>query len=272
MNTITRSVRMTLPSPRSSRGGRRITVGAAALLASVAIHVFLIQVVIWSSGGSINSPRIREGLGANPVGVADEAITTAFFVEDSSATPTSDDDALLDLASAGRVLQSLGVTILSPDPSIDSALKDGDTEDQTLATDEQSAGERQARAALFGRYVGQIQARVERAWIRPRAPIGADSFDCRVQVLQNLRGEVQEVTLQRCNGSAQWQQSLVRAIERASPLPAPPDAAVFSNSLLMSFAALAYGPGSEPELYEPEMPSAAATVGLSRTTYLSEGH
>lgn len=238
------------------------------LLTSVVIHVVLIQAIVMG-GGAVSSPRVREGLGANSYGSPDEATTTLYFVEDSSVTDVPD-PSLSQLASAGKVLQSLGVTIISVDPSIDAALKDSNLEQPTLSMDEQSAGEREARAALFGRYVSQIQARIERAWVRPRAPIGDESFDCQVQVVQGKRGEVQEVALQRCNGSAPWQLSLVRAIERASPLPAPPDDAVFSPSILMSFRAYPYAPGSEQELYEPSPPSSDA-VALSRTTYLSEG-
>jgi len=52
-----------------------------------------------------------------------------------------------------------------------------------------------------------------------------------------LRGEVQEVTLQRCNDDPTWQVSLVQAIQRASPLSAPPNEDVFSDVITLSFAA-----------------------------------
>ena len=49
-----------------------------------------------------------------------------------------------------------------------------------------------------------------------------------------------EVQLRDCNGDLDWQESMVRAIERASPLPAPPDVRVFSDSLRMTFQSAAY--------------------------------
>ncbi len=65
----------------------------------------------------------------------------------------------------------------------------------------------------YGRYVGRIDARIERAWLRPRIEIGASLFSCFVQIEQDAHGLVQEVTLERCNGNERWQRSLVLAIE-----------------------------------------------------------
>src|SRR5262245_49627003 len=130
----------------------RLGVGVVGLLLSVAIHALLIQAVVWGTGTPTRSARVHEGLGANAFGAADEAITTLFFVEDSSAAATLD-DSLEELASAGKVLQSLRVTVLSTDRSLDSALRNADSKDESLATEEQSSGDREAKAALFGRYL-----------------------------------------------------------------------------------------------------------------------
>lgn len=115
-----------------------------------------------------------------------------------------------------------------------------------------SAGEGATLIALAGRYIGQIDARIDRAWMRPRTPIGAPLFSCRVRIDQDRRGNVLEVTLERCNGDTRWQLSLVRAIESASPLPAPPDPAVFAPIVQMSFQATAYRPGAPEWKYEPQ--------------------
>jgi hypothetical protein len=112
--------------------------------------------------------------------------------------------------------------------------------------------DRETRAELYGRYLGQVQARIERAWWRPRSPIDSELFDCDLQVLQDTRGRVLEVTLQRCNGDLLWQMSLVRAVERASPLPAPPDPKVFTSSLRLSFTSRAYAPGTDEQGFEPQ--------------------
>lgn len=119
------------------------------------------------------------------------------------------------------------------------------------------------RAKLFGRYVNQIVARIERGWTRPntaptgtifwgkpapnqsasRSPAGQPGppplFNCRVQILQSRAGEVLEVRLLDCDSSPEWQQSLVNAIDAASPLPAPAEASVFARSLTLNFTSAA---------------------------------
>src|SRR6185312_8195474 len=50
-------------------------------------------------------------------------------------------------------------------------------------------------ALLFGRYLGQVTARIERAWLRPRTPVGTSSFECLVQVEQDRDRSVKEITL-----------------------------------------------------------------------------
>jgi len=106
-------------------------------------------------------------------------------------------------------------------------------------------------AVLYGRYLGQIQARIERAWLRPRAAIGSDLFRCQVQIDQGRGGEVGDITLQRCNGTAQWQESLVRAIEDASPLSAPPNPAVFTPHVLLVFRSTGYTQDAPSGEFQP---------------------
>jgi hypothetical protein len=81
-----------------------------------------------------------------------------------------------------------------------------------------------------------------------------------VQVTQSKQGEVQEVTVRDCNGSTRWQVSLVHAIERASPLPAPPDPVVFTDSLRLSFRSDAYVDGESEEGFEPRAPTLATAT------------
>lgn len=111
-------------------------------------------------------------------------------------------------------------------------------------------------AVLYGRYLGQIQARIERAWLRPRTAIGADLFRCRVRIDQRRDGRVGDITLQRCNGTMQWQGSLVRAIEDASPLSAPANPAVFTPHVVLEFRSTAYTPSAPAGLFEPAPPPA----------------
>jgi hypothetical protein len=123
-----------------------------------------------------------------------------------------------------------------------------------------NGGDGAEQARLFGIYTVQIQARIERIWRRPRTPVYEndsreaattdESFQCQAQIVQDARGNVQEILLLRCNGSPAWQQSLVIAIQQASPLPAPPSGRVFSRSITLNFLGLAYVPGSPDDDYD----------------------
>jgi hypothetical protein len=121
-----------------------------------------------------------------------------------------------------------------------------------LETDASSQTEGAGNALMFGRYMGQISARIERAWLRPRSSIGAERFFCRVRIEQDTAGGVREVDLAQCNGDMRWQLSLVRAIQSASPLPAPPDPAVFTRTFHLTFQAAPYSGDMGSELYEPD--------------------
>ena len=121
-------------------------------------------------------------------------------------------------------------------------------------------GDSAAQAVLLGRYMGQIDARIERAWRRPRTPLPKEDFSCRARIVQDGAGAVKEITLERCNGDARWQLSLVHAIQMASPLPAPPDPKVFTRVLRMNFRAQPYSAQSLQDDYEPALVANSATV------------
>jgi hypothetical protein len=123
---------------------------------------------------------------------------------------------------------------------------DADTDNSAQLNANQ--GDAELRARMFGRYTGQISARIDRAWERPKSPVSdvrakdsADAFEsetfvCRVQIRQDDKGNVQEVLLLACNGTEAWRHSLVVAINQSSPLPAPPIPGIFQRALTMTFA------------------------------------
>lgn len=116
-------------------------------------------------------------------------------------------------------------------------------------------------ATLCGRYLGQIHARIDRTWVRPRSAIGAPLFRCQVEVDQGVDGTVHTVTLQRCNGTLAWQHSLVAGITAASPLPAPPNPAVFAKQVILHFEAVAFAPGEPAGEYAQPQAGALSITG-----------
>jgi hypothetical protein len=131
------------------------------------------------------------------------------------------------------------------------------SEDQAFRP-QSGSGEGGEQARLRGIYTGQIMARIDRVWRRPRTSVKenpgetvpGDSFQCEAQVIQDAVGYVQEILLPRCNGSPAWQHSLVTAIRQASPLPAPPDPAVFRRSITLQFIGIPFVPGASDDDYE----------------------
>lgn len=124
-------------------------------------------------------------------------------------------------------------------------------------------------AGFVGIYTRQIQARIERLWRRPRSPVSAnseESFQCEVQIVQDGRGNVQEILLPHCNESTAWRQSLVIAIQSASPLPAPPDASVFNRSIALNFVGIAYHADADESEYEvPATQADGSEMALGET-------
>jgi colicin import membrane protein len=99
-----------------------------------------------------------------------------------------------------------------------------------------AAEERQARlrnSDLMAKYVGQIANAIERKWLRP--PNAISGIDCQVHVTQVQGGDVTAVEVTRCNGDEAVVQSIKDAVVRASPLPAPPDPALFERDLVVTF-------------------------------------
>jgi len=229
----------------------RALASCLSALASVALHVLFVGPALWTSG----APPQHSSDGKN----AGDTALQWIVLDGSSTTRTVTPPTL---SAPALVAIGLPNALAAPSwaPPVSETSKDKDSQPE----DESSLG------AMYGRYVGQIQARIERAWLRPRTAIGAPIFRCQVQVDQDPQGKVGAVTLVDCNGDERWKLSLVRAIERASPLPSPPTSAVFAPHMLLEFRAAAYARGASDALYEPAA-LAAANAGPQQHRLQSEG-
>ena len=79
----------------------------------------------------------------------------------------------------------------------------------------------------------QITARIQRAWLKP--PSARPGIECVLNVTQVPGGEVTNVRIGTCNGDQAVRESIEAAVYRASPLPPPPDPALFERSLVITF-------------------------------------
>ena len=82
-------------------------------------------------------------------------------------------------------------------------------------------------------WVGQIANRIQRAWLKP--PSAKPGIECIVHVTQVPGGVVTSAKVGECNGDGAVRESIEAAVMRASPLPPPPDPALFERDLDIRF-------------------------------------
>lgn len=117
-------------------------------------------------------------------------------------------------------------------PAIDPARAAAEAELQAQLAEEARLGALRA-SGLAARWSAAIRARIERAWIRPDS--ARPGLDCTVAVTQAPGGTVLKVVVRDCNGDEAVRQSIEDAVLRASPLPPPPDPALFERELILRF-------------------------------------
>lgn len=89
-------------------------------------------------------------------------------------------------------------------------------------------------ASLRDQYARAIGDKVERNWIRPSD--SRSGLNCTVNVTQAAGGHVINVEVTKCNTTdLATKRSVEVAVRKASPLPAPPDPALFSRELTFLF-------------------------------------
>jgi hypothetical protein len=234
------------------------------VVGTVLLHGLVVQTVLLGTSTRQVLTPTTQGLAstANAAGV--ESAMTLIVVQPVEAAHAKD-SVFEEFVSRGSLLKDMPIALISPDLTTAPSLKKERLPDNADAESPVNSGDPEGQARLFGIYTGQIQARIDRVWRRPRTPVnenraqrqGAlaeEAFQCQVRIIQDNQGNVQEILLPQCNGSPAWQRSLVIAIQQASPLPAPPDPAVFTNALTMTFIGFEYRPHSPADEYELEAP------------------
>ena len=115
--------------------------------------------------------------------------------------------------------------------------KTADTTARRKQLQDEIAGEEKSRdarlASLNQRYMALIQQKVHNNWNPP--PTTPDDLKCTVLVTQVAGGTVTNVQVPSCNGDDAVVQSIVTAVYRSSPLPAPPDPSLFDRNLKFIF-------------------------------------
>ena len=97
---------------------------------------------------------------------------------------------------------------------------------------EEHAEQLRSSGALVS-WVGQIAARIQRAWLRP--PSARPGIQCVLHITQAPGGAVLSAKIESCNGDQAVRESIEAAAYRASPLPPPPDPSLFERDLEVTF-------------------------------------
>lgn len=159
-------------------------------------------------------------------GAAQEIVTTLLLVPESQSVPE------ISQPSFEKTEKMTGPAVVARIPVISTPHIEVDTADdlESARAIQQDRGTRTPQKI----YLGQIKARIERALSDvPDARFGVGK--CGVKILQSESGDVREVEFQHCFAAAIWKEGLERAIRQASPLPAPPEASVFSDEVMVEF-------------------------------------
>ena len=238
----------------ASRDTRRIAVPLVCGLASLLLHVLLLSHVLF--GGLTRTQQPPGPFAGSGTSVGDPRVAmVATFLEDPDEPPRSGGSsaAVAPRQPSSSITLARITALRLPEPG---AIRFSDSD---VGGDSIVRGLIESdphRTAMLGRYMGQINARIERAWIRPRTSVESGQFTCRAKITQAKNGAVQEIELQDCNGDGRWQASLAHAVESASPLPAPPDPDVFSRVVILDFTALPFSPSGDSTGFEPATRSA----------------
>jgi colicin import membrane protein len=102
---------------------------------------------------------------------------------------------------------------------------------RSLAAEEHAEVAR--NGAALASWESMIAAKITHMWRRP--PAAKAGIDCMLNVTQVPGGEVTQVSIGECNGDQAVRESIEAAVYRASPLPPPPDRALFDRNLKIRF-------------------------------------
>lgn len=221
------------------RSVRRTAAGIFGAAATLLLHALFFTVAMWGGGGPQRVPvKPPDALGAAAnTGRADgESGESRLIVRLNMAPDAQQLPAELAPRLSEEDIRQAMLEVTGPDALPMPPLRFEQEGEATESTD----AEMLARTRLAGIYESQIRARIERVWTLPQQAQGP-SFSCRVEIRQRLDGRIAEVAvdLEQCEGTADWQQSLVSAIYTASPLPAPPHPSVFVDRFSLVFRASA---------------------------------
>ncbi len=220
-----------------------ISLRTLAVLLSLLIHGSLAYAVIWrppapptdvlESGSGTDAMNVEAGIaieGLAKLGDALETIETVEIAPVNATPPPLEDikpvDELQDAITATESPSEEQIAEVKEPPLVveqtpPEVQVQERAPDQVAVLSQQSSGEAKSGsdAKAYGRYMGQINQRVQRAKINPRARIGGTVL---MRFTVGLRGELLKTEVATSSGSPLLDKAAISALERAAPFPPIP--------------------------------------------------
>lgn len=225
---------------------------SVGVVATILIHLLLSTPVLL--GIAAHESRAPDGLGSVTWASRGEQPEAMMLLDLSTMALQEFDTPAPMIDAQGIVFEDLVAALVTAEPRPPAELNPEAFEEADVSNEVQ--GDPAGSAALFGQYMNQVALRIERAWMRPRSPVENGRFECRVRIHQDRDGSVIAIEFDKCDSDSIWRRSLSSAIQRASPLSAPPEPWLFTPTLSMKFSGEQYVASRTREHdYEPATPN-----------------
>jgi hypothetical protein len=218
---------------------------------TVVVHMLMSAPLVLGYDAHKRRDRADQGAGSVAWASQGEQAESMLLLDLSALTQTSKADTPdPQIDAEGITPEEMKLELVSVDPSPPPELEFEEADESEVANE--ASGDPAGNAAMYGRYMSHVAARIERAWMLPRTPVAGGQFDCRARITQDRSGRVLDIQLHECGEDAAWRKSLESAIRLASPLSSPPEPWLFAPTISLRFAAEQYVTGRTPEYrYEP---------------------
>jgi colicin import membrane protein len=138
---------------------------------------------------------------------------------------------LADMQKQSQAEQDKLARLKAEDEALSQRKKTADTAARRKQLQDEIAGEERSHdarlATMLQKWVALIQLKITNSWVKP--PSAPDGLHCLVTVTQVPGGTVTSAQVTACNGDDAVVQSIITAAYKASPLPLPPDPALFDQ-------------------------------------------
>lgn len=212
-----------LPYRTTRQSCSRLTAACMA----IAVHVLL--AIAWLKNADlIDVPTLDESLAGSRGSGGTTTVTTLFFIW----LPPDGEESIAPAVSTDSLLRALPSLELPPLPIVDLAeatMELGSAPSRSASLAEGESEFERLRAI----YVNQLEARLARVWQEDLSDpsFASDAGECAIRVTQTQTGEPIAIEYQHCDEGKGWRESIVAAIRRAAPLPAPPSPTLFSPAV-----------------------------------------